>query len=494
MDSQALAVRTGFYGANYKRDVDQLLLTELLPLLAPAADSSLKILDLGAGRGKQVKAIKYLFPKANILAVDGNAQALAEIDSLALPDVETLCLSFDAPSLMDRLAAEPFHGVLAFFSIYYAKDLNGLLARLSGSLLPGGVMLLVGPGQGNNPELHRIARASGQDDTEERDFLNLSNLPVADDLHAEVLRWENRLEFESVAAFCQYFRNFGLYDPAVEHAWLPEVAAAVAATGCYCWTKRTAVWVVRKRRMGEGLLHLPLGLNSVTLSMNLYDRWCREACRIGFQSVTYPQALTLKQVAGSRCLLLRHDIDLDPVDSIAMAQTEAAHGLRSTWFVMTSGRFYDVMMPRHRNAIRQLAELGHEVGLHLDLGDDLELSRLVLQAISGKRVEVFAQHDPTLRGLDGAPRSGWINAYSPDLAERGWVYRSDRGKRWREEDCFGALRHQRLHLLTHPELWKYGNLDLLQTIRLSFGCRRQEMDLRFVDFLEQQLVYLKGYR
>ncbi len=492
MDSQALAVRTGAYGMDGKRDVDQLLLTELLPILAPAAEVGLEILDLGAGRGKQVKAIKDLFPKARILAVDANAESLAVIDSLGLPDVETLCLPFDAASLMDRLTAERFHGVLAFFSIYYAKDLNGLLARLSKSLLPGGVMLLVGPGQGNNPELHRIARACGKDDTEECDFLEASELPVADNLHAEVLRWENQLEFQSVLAFRQYFNNFGLYDPEVEDAWLPEVGSAVAATGCYSWTKRTAVWILRKRRMGEGLLHLPLGLKSVTLSMDLYDRWCREACSLGFRSVTYPEALTMEQIAGTRGLLLRHDIDMDPADSIPMAEVEAAHGLRSTWFVMTSGRFYDVMMHRHRKAIRHLADLGHEVGLHLDLDDDLELSRLVLEAIAGKRVEVFSQHDPTIRGLDSTSRSGWINAYSPNLVERGWVYRSDSGKRWRQEDCFGALQHRRLHMLTHPELWKYGNLDLLQMIRLTFGRRRQEMDLHFVDFMEQQLPYLKG--
>jgi hypothetical protein len=71
---------------------------------------------------------------------------------------------------------------------------------------------------------------------------------------------------------------------------------------------------------------------------------------------------------------LRHDVEERFRSALQMAELEARHGLRSTYFVLHTAPYYARMgtnPPARREALvpglQRLQELGHEVGLHNDL-------------------------------------------------------------------------------------------------------------------------------
>src|SRR5205823_7026515 len=67
-----------------------------------------------------------------------------------------------------------------------------------------------------------------------------------------------------------------------------------------------------------------------------------------------------------RSVYLRHDIDLHLPGVERMAEVEAVLGARSTYFVLLT-QHYNPLYPENLAILRQIRDLGHEIGLHYDL-------------------------------------------------------------------------------------------------------------------------------
>jgi hypothetical protein len=210
---------------------------------------------------------------------------------------------------------------------------------------------------------------------------------------------------------------------------------------------------------------------------------------------------------GERVLVgLRHDMD-DRLDAaLRLAELESERGLRSTYFVLHSARYYrsESLVP----ALLHLQKLGHEVGFHYDLvtaqvvgGADprellgRELARLrdagvgiVGAAAHGsywghrlgyKNDYFFHGLDSPVLGFPNAERVRGVELAKGTLEEYGLVYDASRlgeshywsdsrvdkrGRRWHPEllelDALGA--GDRAIVLVHPDHWdsslagKYG--------------------------------------
>ncbi|MDZ7721999.1 MAG: hypothetical protein U5R06_04015 [candidate division KSB1 bacterium] len=59
-------------------------------------------------------------------------------------------------------------------------------------------------------------------------------------------------------------------------------------------------------------------------------------------------------------IILRHDVDLRPDYALAMARLEAEYGIRGTYYFRIVSESFQPQI------IRQIAELGHEIGYHYD--------------------------------------------------------------------------------------------------------------------------------
>lgn len=177
--------------------------------------------------------------------------------------------------------------------------------------------------------------------------------------------------------------------------------------------------------------------------------------------------------SNARHLLLRHDVDICLARAAILARFEAGLGLSSLYCVLVSSELYNPFSRENISRIRELATLGHEVGLHFDAsiyGDPehpLETEQLTehvaaearrLSDIARAPVRVMSFHRPAQRFLGLAERiAGLIHTYEPRLfSEIGYV--ADSGGKWRYGHPLGHRKIREggaLQLLTHPVWWAH---------------------------------------
>jgi hypothetical protein len=132
------------------------------------------------------------------------------------------------------------------------------------------------------------------------------------------------------------------------------------------------------------------------LSRELYLDFVNKATQHGFSFVQFRDFLNASALQEPY-IVLRHDIDFAPGYSLELAQLECDAGIRSTFFVLVDGQFYDPLQTNVIRQIRQIHALGHEIGLHFavasavdsDIGKEVAFRLQVLTAIVGDPVESF---------------------------------------------------------------------------------------------------------
>jgi len=168
-------------------------------------------------------------------------------------------------------------------------------------------------------------------------------------------------------------------------------------------------------------------------------------------------------------LILRHDIDISPTLALSMAEIENSIGIRSTYFVALH-LAYNLHYPKNANAIRTIAEMGHEIGFHYDglvyPGNEaffeenfalLERHIKILQEVCSSRVVSIARHNPSIAGQNYSFKTAakYNNAYDARLFEN-TLYISDSCGAWRAgglSPCWHEPRPRRIYLLIHAEQW-----------------------------------------
>lgn len=157
-------------------------------------------------------------------------------------------------------------------------------------------------------------------------------------------------------------------------------------------------------------------------------------------------------------VLWRHDIDISPQRALRLARLEAERDLRATYFVHLHSPFYNALEAPVRDILRDIIDLGHDIGLHFEvafyadldevgLGVRLDQERAQLRWLVRAPVRAFAFHNPT-EGFDAPMYAGLVNASRLP----GYEYVSDSNGFWR----YGTpldLEGPRLQVLTHPEWW-----------------------------------------
>jgi hypothetical protein len=171
----------------------------------------------------------------------------------------------------------------------------------------------------------------------------------------------------------------------------------------------------------------------------------------------------------SNSIWLRHDVELSLDAAIASACVEASLNITSTYFICADSPFL-TGDPSTPDVVRQLIELGHNVGIHVvcapnDTIDrvtglrDRAVAQLGLHAESSVTLHCPGQRDP-LALLAMCPTPSVYTSY----ASHGWDYVSDATGQWRYGspiDRLAGLVRQPAQLLTHPYWWTRGSLTEL---------------------------------
>jgi len=194
-----------------------------------------------------------------------------------------------------------------------------------------------------------------------------------------------------------------------------------------------------------------------------------------------------------RHLVLRHDIDMSVQAALPIAAIESDFGLTASYFVLLRSELYNPFSSENIRDLRQIMEMGHEVGLHFDASLypaereplEREASRecTILEALLEKPVRTISFHRPA-RALLGLPGriGGRRHTYEPYFF-RDMGYCSDSRGEWtygHPLDHPAIEKSRALQLLTHP-IWWSGNEVVSQVDRLNL--LRSSQDQAFAEAL-----------
>jgi len=200
---------------------------------------------------------------------------------------------------------------------------------------------------------------------------------------------------------------------------------------------------------------------------------------------------------GTPYLILRHDIDISLPAALKMAQIERDLGVKSTYFVLFSSEFYNVLEADNVDILRQVLKLGHEIGLHYHPAQyrlynqkpkkTLEIEIELLEHLVGRKIYGIARHGP----WDRDPFAGikkYINANHPYL--RGDLFVHESGRAWSPLHGLVNLLNnppKRVQLLTHPENWQEDKIDRITLLERHFQDLKKRNSLlkkRFLEYIQ----------
>lgn len=209
-------------------------------------------------------------------------------------------------------------------------------------------------------------------------------------------------------------------------------------------------------------------------SMAGYRRLVAVARDAGFRFASFVE----RPAAAERCLYLRHDVDFSLAAAVELAETNAALGVRGTFFVLLRSEIYNLLSPWSIERIRDLERLGQEVALHYleppgGQNDDLpgrvrsDFETVCREVPTLWRVVSWHNPSERLLSLRGENTvGGLVNAYSTALTTDS-LYLSDSNLRHSVEALEAALANaptRHAQLLLHPINWVVGGRSVVDVL------------------------------
>lgn len=193
-----------------------------------------------------------------------------------------------------------------------------------------------------------------------------------------------------------------------------------------------------------------------------------------------------------RCVILRHDIDMDISSAVRIACLEQEERVTSTFFVLLTSDFYNVFSKENSKRLQRILECGHAVGLHFDparypetdgnaeaLKQKITAEARLLETVVGRDVRAFSMHRPGKGAAGGGLEiPGMADSYGKEFFH-GFKYLSDSRKHWREpvDGIVASGRFPRLHILTHPFWYSDMDKDMYTSLNeFVKGAGRQRFD------------------
>lgn len=197
-----------------------------------------------------------------------------------------------------------------------------------------------------------------------------------------------------------------------------------------------------------------------------YELYLRVARESGYQFLGFDTLKGNVILPAYPFILLRHDIDYDPVWALPISKIEAENHIRATYFFQVDSPFYKLECAETISVVEEILGQGHWLGVHFDanrLKDDrqvteeVERTAAIFETRFGVRTPAVSFHMPTYRPVKHlCLTSNRINTYSSVFFES-IAYFSDSNQDWRGKDILKALREQqygRIQLLIHPIWWR----------------------------------------
>ena len=183
---------------------------------------------------------------------------------------------------------------------------------------------------------------------------------------------------------------------------------------------------------------------------------------------------------NGKIVILRHDIDYSLDKAEAFAELEAKMNVSSTYFVLLTSEFYNMMAKDNIEKIININRLGHDIGLHFDetnysqnyYNENGGIKNVIFQEIkwlseiTGTDINSVSMHRPSKKTLnDNIDLSPIVNSYG-EYFFKGFKYVSDSRRNWREniDGIIESGLHEKLHILTHAFWYNEKEYSLKESI------------------------------
>lgn len=170
-------------------------------------------------------------------------------------------------------------------------------------------------------------------------------------------------------------------------------------------------------------------------------------------------------------VIIRHDIDNSISYALNMAKIEkrslmsscCGGGGSTTYFLMLRSPFYNLFSRANNDAVREIIDLGHNIGLHYDEGyyaDNLNLKELVNREINfiesnfQIKVNCVSFHQPSQKIINNEVKIDQINTYDKNFF-KDIKYLSDSNMSFREDPfkIISEKKYNKIQILIHPIWW-----------------------------------------
>jgi len=161
---------------------------------------------------------------------------------------------------------------------------------------------------------------------------------------------------------------------------------------------------MKKHGMGYG--HKPGYLFEFMINLDFtltkYRELCQAIISSEYEPITVYEYLT--QDHTNKCIILRHDVDRKPDRAQKMAQIEHECGIMSTYYFRT---VKEVLQPK---IIKQIENLGHEIGYHYEVLDKANGNvKKAIEIFEKELRELREVADVTTICMHGNPLTSWVN-------------------------------------------------------------------------------------
>lgn len=195
-----------------------------------------------------------------------------------------------------------------------------------------------------------------------------------------------------------------------------------------------------------------------------YRRLVQMAVDKGFQFILHKDEF----VPERKDVIWRHDVEFEPDIALKMAKIEAEIGVKATYFFQTHSGYYNLFSTHFTNTFREIAKLGHHIGLHFDcrywgINDESQLNEFitfdkeVFEKTLGVKIDTFSFHNttPFTQSCLEYRYGGLVNVYAKFFKEH-YNYCGDSLGYWRFDRLEDVLNNedvQHLQVLTHDGNW-----------------------------------------
>ena len=184
--------------------------------------SSMRVLDLGCGTGKQIFALhKSLSPESKIVGVDISPDAVAHINQRALKEAaaNVKAVECELDNVVKYFQGSRFDLIVSTYAIYYSRNMPKLLSSLTCLMSPKAQMFVCGYGKGTNEEIYNLINELSSSDSTKidsmEDFIDNDEIENISQYYSScrVARLSNKVKFSSPDAILSWWTNHNSYIP-----------------------------------------------------------------------------------------------------------------------------------------------------------------------------------------------------------------------------------------------------------------------------------------